>query len=70
MASLLTDALGRLWVASVGSGIQVLEGSRADGRLRFRRLGMREGLPHNGIDKLLLDENMAWSGPVPTRGWP
>lgn len=57
VASLLIDARGRLWVASIGSGIQVLEARDADGRTHFRRLGMREGLPHNGIDKLLLDEH-------------
>ena len=57
VASLLIDARGRLWVASIGSGIQILEGRDADGRAHFRRLGMREGLPHDGIDKLLLDEH-------------
>jgi len=55
VASMLIDTRGRLWVASVGSGIQVLESEDAGGHARFRRLGMREGLPHNGIDKLLLD---------------
>ncbi len=55
VSSLLLDARGRLWVASIGSGIQVLVGRDPDGRSRFRRLGMREGLPHNGIDKLLPD---------------
>jgi len=56
VASMLLDARGRLWVASVGSGIQVLERQDADGRTHFRRLGTREGLPHNGVDMLLQDE--------------
>jgi diguanylate cyclase (GGDEF)-like protein len=56
MTDLLIDPQGRLWVASVGSGIQVLEGSSGQGRYRFRRLGTREGLPHSGVDKLLTDE--------------
>lgn len=56
-ASLLIDRRGRLWVGSDGAGIQVLEGWAADGRPRFRRLGLRDGLPHMGIDKLLLDEH-------------
>ncbi len=55
VASLLMDRQGRLWIASVGNGIQVLEGRDSLGRARFRRLGIHEGLPHYGIDKLILD---------------
>jgi diguanylate cyclase (GGDEF)-like protein len=55
VSSTLTDHLGRLWVALFGYGIQVSDGHDADGRRRFRHLGLREGLPHLGVDKLLED---------------
>ena len=55
VSSTLTDHLGRLWVASFGYGVQVLEKRDADGRWHFRRFGLREGLPHLGVDKLLED---------------
>lgn len=61
VASTLVDHRGRLWVASFGSGVQVLEGVSADGHWRFRRLGLRDGLPHLGVDKLLEDrEGNIW----------
>lgn len=55
VASLLLDARDRLWVASLSAGLQVLERRDADGRARFRRIGVREGLPHSGVDSLLTD---------------
>ena len=55
VSSTLTDRRGRLWVASFGAGVQVLERRDADGRWHFRRFGLREGLPHLGVDKLLED---------------
>ncbi len=55
VSSTLTDHSGRLWVASFGAGVQVLERRDADGRWHFRRFGLREGLPHLGVDKLLED---------------
>jgi diguanylate cyclase (GGDEF)-like protein len=55
VSSTLTDHRGRLWVASFGAGVQVLEKRDADGRWHFRRFGLREGLPHLGVDKLLED---------------
>ena len=57
LSSMLLDARGRLWVSSFGNGVLLLEGRDPDGRLRFRRLGLREGLPHVGVDKLLEDEH-------------
>jgi diguanylate cyclase (GGDEF)-like protein len=53
VSSMLVDATGRLWVSSFGVGVQVLERRDADGRLWFRRLGLRDGLPDTGVDKLL-----------------
>ena len=57
VSSTLTDHLGRLWVASFGYGIQMLERRDADGHWHFRRFGLREGLPHLGVDKLLEDRS-------------
>jgi diguanylate cyclase (GGDEF)-like protein len=57
VASTLTDHHGRLWVASFGYGIQMLERPEANGHWHFRRFGLREGLPHLGIDKLLEDRS-------------
>ena len=53
VSSLLLDPRGRLWISSQGGGIHVLERRDADGRPRFRRLGMSQGLPSNGVNKLL-----------------
>jgi len=55
LSSILLDARGRLWVSSFGSGVQLLERRDADGRLWFKRFGLREGLPHTGVDMLLED---------------
>jgi diguanylate cyclase (GGDEF)-like protein len=57
VAATLVDHRGRLWVASFGSGVQVLESRDAQGHWRFRRLGLREGLPHLGVNKLLEDSH-------------
>ena len=55
VSSLLFDRRGRLWVAVYGSGIALLESGDVAGRHRFRRIGPREGLPDNGVNKLLED---------------
>jgi len=55
LSSILVDARGRLWVSSFGSGVQLLQRRDADGRLWFKRLGLREGLPHTGVNMLLED---------------
>ena len=55
ISSLLTDRQGRLWVATMGSGIHILESHDADGGSRFRWLGTAEGLPNANVDKLLMD---------------
>lgn len=55
VSSTLTDRQGRLWVASFGYGIAMSEQREANGRWHFRRFGLREGLPHLGVDKLLED---------------
>jgi ligand-binding sensor domain-containing protein len=55
VAATLIDQRGRFWVASFGSGVQVLENRDGQGHWRFRRLGLRDGLPHLGVNKLLED---------------
>ena len=53
VSSMLLDAHGRLWLSSFGNGVLRLDGRDAGGRLRWRRLGLHEGLPHVGVNKLL-----------------
>ncbi len=55
VTSVLTDSRGRVWVATFGGGINILEGRRADGRPRFRRLGLAQGLSNENANKLLED---------------
>jgi diguanylate cyclase (GGDEF)-like protein len=57
VSSLLSDARGRLWVGTFGLGLQVQTGRRADGDPMFTRLTTKEGLPHNGVDVLLPDQD-------------
>lgn len=62
VSSLLLDREGRLWLSNFGTGIVVLERTDADGRRRFRRLGMQQGLPDSGGNKLLQDrDGMIWA---------
>jgi diguanylate cyclase (GGDEF)-like protein len=55
VSSLLLDRRGRLWVAVYGNGIGLLESGDVAGAHRFRRLGLKEGLPDIGVNKLLED---------------
>ncbi len=55
ISSLLIDRKGRLWVGTYGRGVQVQAGTDSGGRLRFRRLSTRDGLPQNSVDMLLAD---------------
>lgn len=52
-STFLTDRKGRLWLGTFGGGIQRLEGRDAQGRFRFRSIGISDGLPNANIDKLL-----------------
>ena len=49
VSSLVTDRRGRLWVATQGGGISVLEGRDANGRPQFRHIGIADGLPDDVI---------------------
>ena len=57
ISSLLFDRGGRLWVATEGSGIDLLEGRDAEGQPRFRHFRKAEGVPHLNINKLLMDRS-------------
>ncbi|NVM76089.1 diguanylate cyclase (GGDEF)-like protein [Duganella sp. SG902] len=62
VSSLALDRRGRLWMSNFGTGVVMLERTDPDGRRRFRRLGMQQGLPDSGANKLLLDrEGMLWA---------
>jgi len=52
VTSLLTDRRGRLWVSSTGGAINIVTGRDVHGRLRFRHIGMAEGLPNDNVDEL------------------
>jgi signal transduction histidine kinase/ActR/RegA family two-component response regulator len=54
ITSLVTDRHGRLWVSSTGGAINILTGRDSHGRLRFRHLGMEDGLPNANVDDLQL----------------
>lgn len=63
VSSTLVDRRGRLWVASFGAGVQMLERHDADGSWRFRRFSVSDGLPHAGVDELLEDaRGDIWAG--------
>jgi signal transduction histidine kinase/ligand-binding sensor domain-containing protein/CheY-like chemotaxis protein len=57
VTTLQTDPTGRLWVGSTTGGINILTGRGRDGRLRFRHLGVEEGLPNANVDRLLLSKD-------------
>ncbi|MDB6161917.1 MAG: hypothetical protein JWO04_5623 [Gammaproteobacteria bacterium] len=55
ITSLLTDVRGRLWIASFGGGVNILESRDAHGKPQFRRLGTVQGLNNDNVNKLLED---------------
>ncbi|MET0266042.1 MAG: diguanylate cyclase [Duganella sp.] len=62
VSSLMTDQQGRLWLSNFGTGIVILQATGADGRRRFQRLGIVQGLPDNSANMLLQDrQGMIWA---------
>ncbi len=55
VSALTTDAKGRLWVGTLGGGINIMEGRDEGGRPRFRRLGEAQGLPNASAAMLRAD---------------
>ncbi|WP_093454423.1 two-component regulator propeller domain-containing protein [Sphingomonas sp. YR710] len=63
VVALLIDRKGRLWVGTFGGGLAVMTGRSADGRPRFHRIGLAQGLPHLNIDSLQMDgTGTIWAG--------
>jgi len=63
ITSLLTDARGRLWIATFGGGVNILQTRGPDGRPKFARLGIAQGLNNDNADKLLEDsKHNIWVG--------
>jgi signal transduction histidine kinase/ligand-binding sensor domain-containing protein len=61
-SGLLVDDQGRLWVGTLGQGLQVQTGQRPDGLPLFRRITVRDGLPNNGVDALVRDaDGQVWA---------
>ena len=56
ITSALFDQQGRLWVGTLGGGIQVLIGRDSAGKPRFRRIGTDEGLPNANAATLVMDQ--------------
>ena len=55
ITSLLLDASGRLWVSTLGGGIAIMALPNAAAKPSFRRLGSKQGLPNENVNKLLAD---------------
>src|SRR5882757_3012324 len=55
ITSLLTDSRGRLWIATFGGRVNILESRDAHGKPQFRRLGISQGLNNDNVNKLLED---------------
>ncbi len=63
ITSVLTDARGRVWIATFGGGVNVLESRDARGRPQFERLGIAQGLNNDNADMLLEDSRHdIWAG--------
>ena len=55
ISSVLTDRRGRLWVASYGGGVRIVEPATIAGAPLIRRVDTRNGLPNDGVNAMLLD---------------
>ena len=53
VSCVLVDHDHRIWVGTLGGGLNLVTGRDAQGRLRFRRFGVAEGLPTPDIGALL-----------------
>jgi diguanylate cyclase (GGDEF)-like protein len=53
VSCILVDHAHRVWIGTLGGGLDLVTGRDAQGRLRFRRFGVPEGLPTPDIGTLL-----------------
>jgi len=56
-SALVRDGAGRLWVGIMGAGIRLLEWPSGAQEPVVRRVTTREGLPHDGVNALVLDSH-------------
>ena len=62
VSALMIDREQRLWVGTLGGGINVLTGRGSTGIPHFLRLATDQGLPNSNIDKLLEDaQGKVWA---------
>ncbi len=59
ISSLALDSQGRLWMSTYGTGVAMLVRTDADGRRWFRRFGVSQGLPDNGVNALVAERDGA-----------
>ncbi len=55
ISSLLIDQKNRLWVATFGSGLNLLQDIRAQQKRHFRHIATQHGLPSANVNKILQD---------------
>jgi len=61
-SSLVRDGAGRMWVGVMGAGIRQLEWPAGEGGPVVRRVTTKEGLPHDGVNALVLDsQGVVWA---------
>ncbi len=53
VSCILIDRAHRIWIGTLGGGLNLVTGRDAHGRLRFRRFGPQDGLPTPNIGQLL-----------------
>ncbi len=62
VSCVLVDRDHRIWVGTLGGGLNLVTGRDAQGRLRFRRFGVAQGLPTPDIGALLQgDDGSIWA---------
>jgi len=61
-SALVRDGVGRMWVGIMGAGIRLLEWPAGGGGPVVRRVTTKEGLPHDGVNALVLDsQGVVWA---------
>jgi len=55
IASMMLDRHGRLWVSALGNGLAIAD-PRPGQPLRFKRIGVTEGLPNPVVDTMIEDD--------------
>lgn len=62
ISSLVYDRQGRLWIGAFGAGVRVVTWTIGNAEPAIRRITAAEGLPHNGVNMVLIDQaGVAWA---------